>query len=70
MTHGWIFIQVEVGQPAVFLKMIADQERLYTGIISLARLGKYVWAWIVNEDDWAHRLGHYTVSFSQPGPVG
>ena len=32
----------EVGQPATFLKMIAGQERLYPGIISLAELGKYV----------------------------
>ena len=50
-THGWILVQAEVGQPATFLKMIAGQERLYPGIISLARLGKYVWAWLVNEDD-------------------
>ena len=33
-------------------------------------LGKYVWAWPVNEDNWACRLGHYTVGFSHPGPVG
>ena len=44
VTHGWIFVQAEVGQPAAFLKMIAGQERLYPGIISLARLGKYIWA--------------------------
>ena len=70
MTHGWIFVQAEVGQPAAFLKMIVGYERLYPGIISPARLGKYVWAWLVNEDDWARKLGHYTVGFSQPGPVG
>ena len=69
MTHGWILVQAEVCQPAAFLKMIADQERLYSGIIFPARLGKYVWAWLVNEDVWAYRLGHYTVGFSQPGPV-
>ena len=22
-------------------------------------MGKYVWVWLVNEDDWARRLGHY-----------
>ena len=43
---------------------------MYLGIISPARLGKYVWAWLVNEDDWTRRLGHYTVGFNQPGPVG
>ena len=70
MTYGWIFVQAEVGQPTAFLEMIVIQERLYPNIISPARLGKYVWAWLVNEDDWARRLGHYTVGFSQPGPVG
>ena len=50
--------------------MVADKERLYSDIISHARLGKYVWAWLVNEDNWARRLGHYTVGFSHPGPVG
>ena len=70
VTNGWIFVQAEVGQPVAFLKMIAGQERLYPGIISPAQLGKYVWAWLVNEDDWARRLGHYTVGFSRPGPVG
>ena len=24
VTHGWIFVQAEVGQSAAFLKMIAD----------------------------------------------
>ena len=32
--------------------------------MSLVRLGKNVWAWIVNEDDWARILGHYIVGFS------
>ena len=70
MTHGWISVQAEVDQLDAFLKMIGGQERLYSDIISPTRLGKYVWAWLVNEDDWARRLGHYTVGFSQPGPVG
>ena len=52
MTHGWLFVQVERGQPVTFLKMVASQERSYPGIISPARLGKYVWAWLVNEDVW------------------
>ena len=26
--------------------------------MSPVRLGKYVWAWLVNGDDWACRLGH------------
>ena len=56
VTHGELFVQPERGQPTAFLKMVADQERLYLGIISLAQLGKYVWAWLVNEDDWARRL--------------
>ena len=68
VTHGWIFVQVNRGQPAVYLKMVSDQERLYPDIMSPVRLGKYVWAWLVNEDDWARRLGHYTMGFSR-GPV-
>ena len=56
VTHGGLFVQAERGQPAAFLKMVAGQERLYPGIISLARLGKYVRAWLVNEDDWVRRL--------------
>ena len=51
VTHGWI-----LGQPATFLKMVAGQERLYLDIISPARLGKYVWAWLVNEDNWVNTL--------------
>ena len=43
--------------------MVACQERLYPGIISPSRLGKYVWAWLVNEDDWARRLGLYGFQF-------
>ena len=31
---------------------------------------RYVWVWLVNEDDWAPRRGHYTVGFSMPEPVG
>ena len=50
-THGWILVQAEVDQLAAFLKMIAGQERLYPSIISPAQLRKYVWAWLVNEDD-------------------
>ena len=53
MTHGWILVQVKVGLPAAFLKMITDQERLYLDIIYLARFRKYVWVWLVNDDDWA-----------------
>ena len=70
MTHGWIFVQDEIGQLTAFLKMITGQERLYPGIIYPAQLGKYVWAWLVYEEDWTRRLGHYTMGFSQPGPVG
>ena len=70
MTHGWILVQIEAGQPAAFLKMVAGQERLYPSIISPARPGKYVWVWLVNEGNWARRLGHYTVGFSHPGLVG
>ena len=51
VTHGWILVQAERGQPTVFLKMVADQERLYPDIMSLVRLGKYVWIWLVNEND-------------------
>ena len=57
VTHGGLFVQAERVQPAAFLKMVAGQERLYPSIISLVRLGKYVWALLVIEDDWAHRLG-------------
>ena len=57
MTHGWLFVQAERGQTASFLKMVADQERLYPGITSPTRLGEYVWAWLVNEDDRVRRLG-------------
>ena len=67
MTHGWILIQTEVGQSAAFLKMVVDHEILYPGIISPAQPGKYVWVWLVNEGNWAHRLGYYTVGFSHPG---
>ena len=64
VTHGWILVQAEAGQVAAFLKMVVGQERLYLGIVSPAQLGKYVWAWLINEDNWARRLGHYTVGFS------
>ena len=47
VTHGWILVQAESGQPVVFLKMVSGQERLYPGIMSLVWLGKYVWAWLV-----------------------
>ena len=57
VTHGWFFVQAERVQSATSLKMVADQERLYPDIISPAWLGKYVWVWLVNEDDWVHRLG-------------
>ena len=57
VTHGWILVQTKAGRPAAFLKMVADQERLYPDIISPARSGKYVWAWLVNEGNWARRLG-------------
>ena len=36
--------------------MVASQERLYLGIVFHARLGKHVWAWLVNEDGWVHGL--------------
>ena len=70
LIHGWILVQAERGQSAAFFKMVSDQERLYPDIMSPVRLGKYVWVWLVNEDDWAHKLSHYTVGFSPPGPVG
>ena len=57
LTRGWLFIQAERGQPAAFLKMIADQKRLYPGIVSSARLGKRVWPSLINEDDWVRILG-------------
>ena len=63
VTHRWLLVQVERGQSAAFLKMVAGQERLYPGIISPARLGKYVWTWLVNEDDWVRRLGHCGFQF-------
>ena len=50
--------------------MVFNQERLYPDTMSHVRLGKYVWAWLVNEGDWTRRLGHYTVGFSLLGPVG
>ena len=69
VTYGWILVQVERCQPIAFLKMVAGHERLYPGIISPVRLGKYVWVWFVNEDDWTRRLGHYNLGFSLPGLV-
>ena len=33
-------------------------------------IGMYVWTLLVNENDWAFRLGHHPVVFSQPGSVG
>ena len=69
MTHGWILVQTEAGQSVAFLNMVAGHERLYPGIISLTRPGKYVWAWLVNEGNWARRLGYYTVGFSHPRPI-
>ena len=68
MTDGWLFVQAERGQPAAYLKMVSSQERLYPEIMSHVRLGKYVWVWLVNEDDWAYRLGHCIVGFSL-GPL-
>ena len=44
VTHGWILVQVERGQPTAFLKMVSSQKKLYPGIMSHVRLGKYVWA--------------------------
>ena len=38
--------------------------------MSHVRLGKYDWAWPVNEDDWARRLGHYTLGSSLLGSTG
>ena len=66
MTYRWLLVQAERGQPTAFLKMVADSERLYPGIISPARLGKYVWAWLVNEDDWSVDWASVGFSF---GPV-
>ena len=63
MTHRWLLVQAERSQPTAFLKMVAGQERLYPGIISPTLLGKYVWAWLVNEDDWVRRLGSVGFSF-------
>ena len=51
VPYGWILVQAERGQPAAFLKMVSSQERLYPSIMSHVRLGKYVWVWLVNEDD-------------------
>ena len=34
VTHGWILVQAERGQPAAFLKMVSSQEKLYLGIMS------------------------------------
>ena len=59
VTRGWLFVQAERGQPSTSLKMVADQERLYLGNISLARLGKYIWVWLVNKDDWVRKLSLY-----------
>ena len=70
VTHGWILVQVERGKPAAFLNMVVGQERLYLGIMSHVRLGKYVWVCLVNEDNWACRLGHYILGFSLPRSVG
>ena len=64
VTHGWVFVQTKRGKLAAFLKMVFDQERLYLDIMSHIRLGKHVWVWLVNEDDWARRLGHYIVGFN------
>ena len=69
VTHGWIFVQAERGQLVAFLKMVSGKERLHPGnIMSHVQLGKYVWVWLVNEDDWASGLGHYTLGFSL-GPI-
>ena len=57
LTRGWLLVQAERGQPTASLKMVAGQERLYSGIIFLARLGKYCWAWFVNEDDCVRNIG-------------
>ena len=69
VIHGWIIVQAKRGQPATFSKMVSGQEGLYPGIMSPVWLKKYVWAWLVNEDDWARGLGHYTMGFSLPGPI-
>ena len=65
MTHGWILVQAEAGQPATFLNIVTDHERMYPSIISHTQLRKYVWACLVNENNCARRLGHYIVGFSQ-----
>ena len=44
VTHGWILVQAERGQPVAFLKMVSGQERLYPGIMSPVQLRKYVCA--------------------------
>ena len=44
VTHGWILVQAERGQLIAFLKMISGHERLYPGVMSPVRLGRYVWA--------------------------
>ena len=41
MNHGWLFVQAERGQSVAYLKMVSDQGRLYPGIMSSARLGKF-----------------------------
>ena len=51
VTHGMLFVSVKRGQSVAFLKMVAGEERLHPGIISPARLRKYVWTRLVNEDD-------------------
>ena len=43
VTHGWIFVQAERGQPTTFLKMVFGQGRLYPGIMSHVWHGKHVW---------------------------
>ena len=73
MIHGWLFVQAERGQLVASLKMVADHERLYPDIISPVRLGKYVWVWLVNEDDRVRRLGLCGFQFwarRLTGPVG
>ena len=70
MTHGWILVQTKAGQPTTFLKMVAGQEILYPSTISPVRSGSMFGAWLVNEGNWAGRLGYYTVGFSHSVPVG
>ena len=62
LTRGWLPVQAERGQPTASLKMVASQDRLYPSIIYLARLGKYCWVWLVNEDDWVCKIGPLWVS--------